>query len=724
MKILVIAFCSIFQLTMSYSVIGQVGLRFGVLSSDGTLNYGYNRNVICPNETITVVINGDASGAPLLLENTSYNQVNCQYVCTNKDPIIPVITADGILSTVIDHLTCNQLSGNSIITVQLKPAHSTKLKVSWQASQYVGPITKACNGGDSVAASFYTAIYNDSFPIQVVQPYPPKLIPSNQALNIPTTAGIYDDGDWANYTGTQFKGGMQWYLKDCNGYSLINTQPFYFPNSTGALSLYPYANKLGKMYIKAKYIFLPNCLSDFSDEAIVTVKPCRLFSGGGRYSTEIENIESNSCDINNQSRSDYHFYNVETELCGNNCDINAIWNWYKSKTYHQAIVLSDQMLFLRRKLGNTANVGFSRQLFPDEDYDAPITTNPTPIKLPRISTFGLRLGLSLPLVQNFVAPFGLLQYLCSSKPTNFSDPIFMKVDESSKCVVNYTLPDHILYPGKVTRCLVEECGKVKVLTFGEGTTNFPNNNVCGPLLSFFNQHWGADMFRNVDERLKSDYDSWQHRNSTSQISQTTTTSFINNPTLANTDWEVKLFRVQYPGRNIADTVYTYTDTINFYDLRNIHVYMTDSGKLIGTTVKGDISEGLWSYDSISHRLLTDTTWVDLVSQSTNEFTIKGNVPVVVDTSFQSLPYYMTFYKKSFVSKTYTFIGNGNWSDSAMWLDHKVPPAFIPYGTTVYIDPANTNSECNVDEQVVINKGAKVIVKTNGKLNVNGNMKLL
>lgn len=74
--------------------------------------------------------------------------------------------------------------------------------------------------------------------------------------------------------------------------------------------------------------------------------------------------------------------------------------------------------------------------------------------------------------------------------------------------------------------------------------------------------------------------------------------------------------------------------------------------------------------------------------------------------------------------TYTFTGNGNWSDEANWLDHNVPPAVLPGGSVIYISPAPGNT-CILDILQTISPGAALIITSGssfvdtGNLTING-----
>ncbi len=72
--------------------------------------------------------------------------------------------------------------------------------------------------------------------------------------------------------------------------------------------------------------------------------------------------------------------------------------------------------------------------------------------------------------------------------------------------------------------------------------------------------------------------------------------------------------------------------------------------------------------------------------------------------------------------TYTFIGNGNWTVAANWASGLIPPAALPAGSTIVIDPV-VNGECilNISQQIMA--GAYFNVLSNKKLLVPGNLSI-
>lgn len=69
--------------------------------------------------------------------------------------------------------------------------------------------------------------------------------------------------------------------------------------------------------------------------------------------------------------------------------------------------------------------------------------------------------------------------------------------------------------------------------------------------------------------------------------------------------------------------------------------------------------------------------------------------------------------------SYTFIGNGNWSDTLNWLNQSVPPRSLPKGAQVIIDPAG-NGVCILDVLQTMDN-SQILVQPNKKLIINGDL---
>jgi hypothetical protein len=71
------------------------------------------------------------------------------------------------------------------------------------------------------------------------------------------------------------------------------------------------------------------------------------------------------------------------------------------------------------------------------------------------------------------------------------------------------------------------------------------------------------------------------------------------------------------------------------------------------------------------------------------------------------------------SQNYTFVGNGNWTDAANWQNGQIPPAVLPAGSSILINPAGTG-ECILNTPQTISAGATFTVAKGKKFTVLGN----
>lgn len=71
---------------------------------------------------------------------------------------------------------------------------------------------------------------------------------------------------------------------------------------------------------------------------------------------------------------------------------------------------------------------------------------------------------------------------------------------------------------------------------------------------------------------------------------------------------------------------------------------------------------------------------------------------------------------------YTFTGDGNWDIASNWSNSTIPPASLPAGAEIIIDPAG-NGECILNVPQTVLSGAKLSVQKNKKFRVNGNLQI-
>jgi hypothetical protein len=71
---------------------------------------------------------------------------------------------------------------------------------------------------------------------------------------------------------------------------------------------------------------------------------------------------------------------------------------------------------------------------------------------------------------------------------------------------------------------------------------------------------------------------------------------------------------------------------------------------------------------------------------------------------------------------YVFNGSGNWGDTQNWTRGRIPPSALPECSEVWIDPAG-DAECIMSNPFTVLPGAKMQVKDNKRLRVNGNLNI-
>lgn len=74
----------------------------------------------------------------------------------------------------------------------------------------------------------------------------------------------------------------------------------------------------------------------------------------------------------------------------------------------------------------------------------------------------------------------------------------------------------------------------------------------------------------------------------------------------------------------------------------------------------------------------------------------------------------------YCNTSFTFTGNGNWTDAANWSNNNIPPPILPTGSKIIIDPVATG-ECVLNTQQQINQGATITVNSGKKFRVVGSL---
>ena len=69
---------------------------------------------------------------------------------------------------------------------------------------------------------------------------------------------------------------------------------------------------------------------------------------------------------------------------------------------------------------------------------------------------------------------------------------------------------------------------------------------------------------------------------------------------------------------------------------------------------------------------------------------------------------------------YTFTGNGNWDVAANWTNNSIPPASLPAGSVIMINPP-ANAECVLNISQTILPGSQIIVSNNKQFRIVGDL---
>ena len=70
--------------------------------------------------------------------------------------------------------------------------------------------------------------------------------------------------------------------------------------------------------------------------------------------------------------------------------------------------------------------------------------------------------------------------------------------------------------------------------------------------------------------------------------------------------------------------------------------------------------------------------------------------------------------------TYSFIGNGNWSNPVNWVEKAIPPATLPAGSSIFVETA-PGGTCTLDVTQTIAQGANIKINPNSKFIIPGSL---
>lgn len=160
-----------------------------------------------------------------------------------------------------------------------------------------------------------------------------------------------------------------------------------------------------------------------------------------------------------------------------------------------------------------------------------------------------------------------------------------------------------------------------------------------------------------------------------------------------------------------------------------------------TFINFDIKTGDGMNVSIERKLPSDANFVNIQTRVGSGLFAKSSYSFSDDLSSYATPINISYRIKMDIPgdtsfyfdtvvinhlnacNTYTFIGDGNWTNSANWTGGIIPPSLLPQGSTIIIEPA-VNGECILNINQEIAAGAFINVLANKKLTITGNLNII
>lgn len=231
---------------------------------------------------------------------------------------------------------------------------------------------------------------------------------------------------------------------------------------------------------------------------------------------------------------DHHNYIIEDIICDktnypgtNDCSVDGVFNFIKSNNNYQAPGEFDFPLSIGKPSGDCVP-GFSGCVWDPDittlnfdplfllgeaghffsgPYNVPISDCMEMDLYPNLQrqVIGVSNKL-LSFMDDLLFDSDFFDTPCMNSINWVRDPIKIVIDDERRCITNYTMPGHILHPGKVERCVVlEDCGqKIKIVTKGVGYHEC-HNDWRGAFFSCMNTTMGPIIFHNVSNRVKDEF---------------------------------------------------------------------------------------------------------------------------------------------------------------------------------------------------------------------------
>lgn len=384
---------------------------------------------------------------------------------------------------------------------------SGKYRVKWEhEEQVIGWDEYIC--GREPRPSSTTKYYysSESYNEVIFIPKPPKLIiSSDKPILINGQEGVLNTTHCPNTIQEQglvvpfpTSKNTFWYY-DC-------AEPLYINRDGPQINLTRNTNIPNNFYGLGTFSFKVKCIDNGCSGDLSDSFPISIHQSPPETCEPTTINEINS--ITDVGRKDYHLYSTETRVCkiggdNPNCTKAKVYEKLLESKYNNAFTPGD---LLRLPIKPEKNSGFGITRLFDPDLNNPVQ-NCEQVNL--FGGLGGFFGLAVmaaikqfPVKLPIYIPSEIFPCLrsMSANAKGFSSPIIQHADPYSYTVTNYTLPGHILYPGKVVRGVVEDCEYIKIVTIGTGNHCF-GDSPSGQFMSWFNKLFGTLIFDEVDERF-------------------------------------------------------------------------------------------------------------------------------------------------------------------------------------------------------------------------------
>lgn len=166
----------------------------------------------------------------------------------------------------------------------------------------------------------------------------------------------------------------------------------------------------------------------------------------------------------------------------------------------------------------------------------------------------------------------------------------------------------------------------------------------------------------------------------------------------------------YPVTNLSITQVSTTLQLNWTASADINI--------LGYNIyRADTIAGTFTRLNSSPVIATTYNDISPFLSSNNVYMVRAvKAEVSASGSYQNMS--EGIFVSSFINNTFTFTGNGNWSNAANWSNNQAPPSTLPQGFNIIIDHA-PGGQCVLDVPQNISTGATITVRSGKVLVIPG-----